>query len=172
MTGLLRDGGHDAVGLVLVGDELLLGTVADSNGAWIAATLRTAGWRLVETRVVPDDPTRIADAVRDMSSRVGVVLTSGGLGPTSDDLTREALSDVAARPLVMDETASALITDWFAARGRGPTDAALRMARRPANADVLVNPHGSAPGLRVEIGDCVVYALSLIHISEPTRPTT
>ena len=67
MTGLLRDGGHDAVGLVLVGDELLLGTVTDSNGAWIGATLREAGWRLVETRVVPDEPTRIADAVRDLS---------------------------------------------------------------------------------------------------------
>jgi len=159
MTGLLRDGGRDAIGLVLVGDELLLGSVADTSGAWIGAALRAAGWRLVETRVVPDDPARIAEAVRDLCSRVGVVLTSGGLGPTSDDLTREALSDVGASPLVMDETASQLITAWFAARGRGPTQAALRMARRPAGAAVLVNPHGSAPGLRLELADCVVYAL-------------
>jgi nicotinamide-nucleotide amidase len=159
VTGLLREGGRDAVGLVLVGDELLLGTVADTNGAWVAATLRAAGRRLVETRVVPDDPGRIADAVRSMSSQVGVVLTSGGLGPTSDDLTREALSDVAARPLVTDETAAQLITTWYASRGRSPTQAALRMARRPASADMLLNPHGSAPGVRLRLDECLVYAL-------------
>lgn len=159
MTRLLSEGGPDSVALLLVGDELLLGTVSDTNGAWMAATLRERGWRVVETRAVPDDAARIARAVVDLARRAAVVITSGGLGPTSDDLTREALADACGSPLVVDERAAASIAGWYRSRGRAPGEAAQRMARRPAAAELLVNPHGSAPGLRVELDTSTVYAV-------------
>ncbi len=159
MTALLAPGGPDAVGVVLVGDELLLGSVADTNGAWLARTLSGQGLRLVETRVVPDDVNRIASAVSSLAQRVGSVVVSGGIGPTSDDLTREALAGVCGCALVQDEAATEAITRWYEQRARAPGAAVLRMARRPACASMLVNQQGSAPGVRVRLGDCVVYAL-------------
>ena len=159
MTGLLSRGGSDAVALLLVGDELLLGSVADTNGAWLARRFTQAGLRVVLSRVVPDDVARIAEAVRALCAEVGAVVVSGGLGPTSDDLTRQALADVAGCPLVADDAAVAAITDWYATRGRTPDAGVLRMAQRPSCARMLVNPQGSAPGVRVEIGASVVYAV-------------
>lgn len=159
MTGLLSEGGSDAVALLLVGDELLLGSVADTNGAWLARRLTQTGLRVVQSRVVPDDVDRIAEAVRALSAQAGSVVVSGGLGPTSDDLTRQALADVSGCPLVADDAAVAAITDWCAARGRAPDGAVLRMADRPSCARMLVNPQGSAPGVRLELGACVVYAV-------------
>lgn len=159
MTGLLSEGGSDAVALLLVGDELLLGSVADTNGAWLARRLTQTGLRVVQSRVVPDDVDRIAEAVRALSAQAGSVVVSGGLGPTSDDLTRQALADVSGCPLVADDAAVAAITDWYAARGRAPDGAVLRMADRPSCARMLVNPQGSAPGVRLEVGACVVYAV-------------
>jgi nicotinamide-nucleotide amidase len=159
VTGLLSEGGSDAVALLLVGDELLLGSVADTNGAWLARRLTQTGLRVVQSRVVPDDVDRIAEAVRALSAQVGSVVVSGGLGPTSDDLTRQALADVSGCPLVADDAAVAAITDWYAARGRAPDGAVLRMAARPSCARMLVNPQGSAPGVRLELGACVVYAV-------------
>jgi nicotinamide-nucleotide amidase len=159
VTGLLSAGGSDAVALLLVGDELLLGSVADTNGAWLARRLTQAGLRVVASRVVPDDAARIADAVRELSAEVGSLVVSGGLGPTSDDLTRQALAEVSGCRLVADDAAVAAITGWFAERARTPDDAVLRMAQRPSGARMLVNTAGSAPGVRLGLGSCVVYAV-------------
>lgn len=159
MTALLAPGGHGAVGVVLVGDELLLGTVSDTNGAWLARTLTAHGLRLVEVVVVPDDVRRIVGAVSSLAVRVPSVIVSGGIGPTSDDLTREALAELAGCDLVHDDEAVAAITAWYDARGRAPSEAVLRMARRPRLAAIIVNPEGSAPGVRLEHDGCVVYAV-------------
>ncbi|MGB9372613.1 MAG: CinA family nicotinamide mononucleotide deamidase-related protein [Jiangellales bacterium] len=159
MTGLLSAGGSDAVALLLVGDELLLGSVADTNGAWLARRLTQTGLRVVTSRVVPDDVARIAEGVAALAAEVGSVVVSGGLGPTSDDLTRQALADVSGCPLVPDDAAVAAITGWYADRGRAPDTTVLRMAERPSCAQMLVNPQGSAPGVRLELGSCVVYAV-------------
>ncbi len=159
MTGLLSSGGADAVGVVLVGDELLLGTVADINGSWLGRTLVGNGLRLVETCAVPDDVASIAQTVRRLADRVATVVVSGGLGPTSDDLTREALAYVSGSDLVDDPSAVAAITEWYAARGREPSNAVLRMARRPRSAQILLNPSGSAPGLLLSLSSATVYAV-------------
>lgn len=159
MTGLLSRGGADAVGVVLVGDELLLGTVADTNGSWLGRTLVAEGLRVVESCAVPDDVEPIVEAVNRLATRVGTVIVSGGLGPTSDDLTREALAVVSGTDLVSDATATAAITEWYAARGRRPSAAVLRMARRPRTAQIMMNPRGSAPGLLVTSGASTVYAV-------------
>lgn len=159
MTALLGPGGPGAVGAVLVGDELLLGSVSDTNSGWLGRTLIAHGLRLVEVVVVPDDVGRIVDAVSRLAGLVPSVLVSGGIGPTSDDLTREALADLAGCGLVHDDGAVTAITGWYAERGRDPTPAALRMARRPRCGSIIVNPEGSAPGVRLVHGGAVVYAV-------------
>ena len=159
MTRLLSAGGSDAVGVVLVGDELLLGSVGDTNGAWLARTFTAHGLRLVDVRVVPDDVGRIAEATSSLAEGVATVVVSGGIGPTSDDLTREALAELCGCVLVQDAPAARRITDWYTARGRAPGEAAMRMARRPGCATMLMNPHGSAPGVRLRVGQAVVYAV-------------
>jgi len=159
VTGLLSQGGADAVAVVLVGDELLLGSVADTNGAWLARTCTAEGLRVVDVAVVPDDVDRIVAAVARVTDRVGTVVVSGGIGPTSDDVTREALARACGCSLVTDEEAVAAIATWFAGRGRTATPVALRMAQRPACARMVVNPQGSAPGVAVPLGECVVYAV-------------
>lgn len=159
MTDLLSRGGPDAVAVLLVGDELLLGSVADTNGAWLAQVLRAEGLRVVDLAIVPDDVARIAQALRRVVGWVGSVVVSGGLGPTSDDLTRQALAAACGCDLVTDDAAAAAIRSWFAGRGRPTPAGVLRMAQRPACATVLLNPHGSAPGVAVEIDGSLVYAV-------------
>lgn len=159
MTRLLASGGPDAVAVVLVGDELLLGRVSDSNASWLARLLIEHGLRLVEVTVVPDEVGRIAAAVRRATESGGSVVVSGGIGPTSDDVTREGLALAADSPLVSDWRAEQTITASAAARGREPTQQMLRMAERPADATMLVNEFGTAPGVRVELEDAVVYAV-------------
>jgi nicotinamide-nucleotide amidase len=159
VTHLLSPGGPDAVGVLLVGDELLLGTVTDVNGAWLARTLTAHGLRVVDVCVVPDDEERIVAALRRLAGSVSGVVVSGGIGPTSDDLTREALAQACGCDLVTDGQAAAAIEAWFAAQGRRAPAAVLRMARRPACATVLANPAGSAPGVSVEVAGCRVYAV-------------
>lgn len=159
MTRLLAPGGPDAVAVLLVGDELLLGTVADTNGAWLARSLTSAGLRVVAVETVPDDVGRIADAVARLSGRAGSVIVSGGIGPTSDDLTREALAAVAGCELVEDDAAAAAILQVMARYGRRATPEVMRMARRPTCGSMIVNPVGSAPGVRLALQDSVVYAM-------------
>ncbi len=159
MTHLLSSGGPDAVGVLLVGDELLLGTVTDSNGAWLARTLTAAGLRVVEVCVVPDDVDRIVPALRRLAGLGGGVVVSGGIGPTSDDLTREALALACGCDLVTDVEAAQAIEAWFAAQGRTPPPSVLRMAQRPSCAAMLANPRGSAPGVVVRVGAGTVYAV-------------
>lgn len=159
MTGLLAPGGADAVAVVLVGDELLLGTVADTNGAWLARTCAAHGLRVVSVQVVPDEVDRIAEVVHGVVGRVGTVVLSGGIGPTSDDLTREALARVCGCDLVTDDEAVRAIQAWFAGHGRDVPASAWRMAQRPACASLLLNPSGSAPGVSLERQGTWVVAL-------------
>lgn len=159
MSRLLAPGGADAVAVLLVGDELLLGSVADSNGAWLARTLTAAGLRVVDVEVVPDDVERIVAALVRLSEGAGSVVVSGGIGPTSDDVTRAALAHACGCALVADTDGVDRISGWFRAQGRPVPPLALRMAERPACATLLVNPHGSAPGVRVALGAARVYAV-------------
>jgi nicotinamide-nucleotide amidase len=159
VTGLLAQGGADAVAVVLVGDELLLGSVADTNGAWLARTVAAHGLRMVSVQVVPDEVGRISEAVHRVAGTVGTVVLSGGIGPTSDDLTREALARACGCALVPDESARQAIRAWFAARGRGVPTTAWRMAQRPQCAAMVVNQSGSAPGVALELDGSWVVAL-------------
>ena len=145
--------------VLAVGDELLLGDVVNTNAAWLGDALRTAGLRVVHSAAVGDDVARIATALRRALEDADVVLTSGGLGPTLDDVTREGVAAVAGVGLTRSPALEQGLAERFAAHGLDMPAEVRRQADVPDGATVLPNPVGSAPGLRVEIGDKVVYAL-------------
>jgi len=140
------------VELITIGDELLLGFTVDTNAAHISSTLAARGIEVVRRTTVGDTPETITSAVRDALERTGAVITTGGLGPTSDDLTKPAIAQVFQREMRLDEgIASELETRW---RARFPLSAYppsnRGQAEIPAGAGILVNRHGSAPGIWLE----------------------
>jgi nicotinamide-nucleotide amidase len=137
--------------LITIGDELLLGFTVDTNAVHIARTLAEVGVRITRRATVGDVPADIVDAVRTALARTGAVLTTGGLGPTADDRTHEALALAFGRTLVLD-TASrdALAERWRARFGRPMPESNLRQFLLPDGATVLTNRHGSAPGIWLE----------------------
>jgi nicotinamide-nucleotide amidase len=145
--------------VVAVGDELLLGDIVNGNAAWLGERLAAAGAPVVHSSMVGDDVDRIAAAVRRALEDADVVLVTGGLGPTSDDVTRDAVAAVAGVQMVRSLELEQSLRERFAAFGYVMPDAVLRQADVPVGARPLDNPVGSAPGLRVEVGDALVFAL-------------
>lgn len=133
--------------LVTIGTELLLGFTVDTNAAWLGQTLAAQGIRLARRTTVPDDPAAIREAVRDALARTGVVLTTGGLGPTRDDITKAAVAAIFGRRIVFDEAVWADLVARYARMGRPLSDANRPQAGVPEGALVLPNPRGTAPGL-------------------------
>lgn len=140
------------VELITIGDELLLGFTIDTNAAHISRELAAAGIEVVRRTTVGDEAQAIAQAVREALDRTGAVITTGGLGPTSDDLTKPAIAAIFGREMKFDEQiASALERRW---RSRLPHGAFprtnLSQAEIPEGARILTNRHGSAPGIWLE----------------------
>ena len=146
--------------VLAIGTELLLGQIVDSNSAWIGEQLAASGIDSYEHRVVGDNQTRIVDALRDLLSRSDSVLICGGLGPTQDDLTRDAIAELMGVPLVRHMDLAEHIATMFRSRLRDMPQNNLRQADVPDGGDALDNPLGTAPGLRCPVGDGkVVYAV-------------
>ncbi|HSJ64787.1 MAG TPA: competence/damage-inducible protein A [Gemmatimonadaceae bacterium] len=140
------------VELFTIGDELLLGFVIDTNAAHIARTLAEVGIRVVRRGTVPDDPLAIVRAIGEALDRTGAVITTGGLGPTSDDLTIPSIAELFGRPLALDEAVLAGIEARFRALGyeSGMPPGNRQQAMLPVDAQILANRHGSAPGVLIE----------------------
>lgn len=136
--------------IVTIGTELLLGEIVDTNSAWIAQQLTTIGLNLFYTSTVGDNLQRIANVLRYGLERSDVVITTGGLGPTVDDWTREAVALATDRELVMDEKLLEEIACFFARRNAVMTDNNRKQACLPAGARVIHNPVGTAPAFSVE----------------------
>ncbi len=132
--------------VINTGSELLLGLVTNTHLGFLAAELRPLGIRVERQLTVPDGPA-IREALEDTLSRPGVVLVTGGLGPTTDDITRETAAGLLGLPLRIDETVLGAIRARFARRNFPWTERNARQAMVPAGAVVLPNPHGTAPGL-------------------------
>ncbi|QFG25591.1 CinA family nicotinamide mononucleotide deamidase-related protein [Actinomadura sp. WMMB 499] len=147
------------VELLTVGDELLLGDTINGNAAWLGRRLADRGVEVARSVVVGDETGVIVEAVTAALGRADAVITTGGLGPTYDDLTRDALAAAAGVPLVRDPGVAARLRERAAAAGHEVREMALRMADVPEGAGLLRNSAGSAPGLRVELPGGVVYAL-------------
>jgi nicotinamide-nucleotide amidase len=141
-----------SVEIVTIGDELLLGFTIDTNAAHLARELAPLGVEIVRRTTVGDTAAGIADAVNLALARTGAVITTGGLGPTSDDLTKPAIAALFGREMILDEDVLRRIERIFRSRGHaGPVPASNRaQAMIPAGARVLENRHGSAPGIWLE----------------------
>jgi molybdenum cofactor synthesis domain-containing protein len=135
--------------LVVIGDEILSGRTQDRNVAQLATWLNDQGVRLVEVRVVPDDMDRIGEAVNALRTRHDYLFTTGGIGPTHDDITVDAIAAALGVPVIVHPEARAILEAYYRDRSGGLTDARLRMARTPEGAELLDNRYSGAPGIRV-----------------------
>lgn len=145
--------------ILVVGTELSTGQTLDTNGPWLSLRLAEIGIPTAYRTIVADDPADLAAAIRTAANRVSLVLISGGLGPTQDDLTREALAEVAGVPLMEDSAALEHIRAFFASRNRPMPERNRRQALHPQGAELLPNPVGTAPGLFMTIGQVRLFAL-------------
>ncbi len=136
--------------LVTIGTELLLGMTVDTNGAEIARELAAYGVRVTRRTSVADRGEEIRDAVSQALARVGAVLTTGGLGPTRDDITKKAVAELFGTPLVFDQSVWGAVLARFARLERKPVESNRSQAEVPRGAIVLPNAWGTAPGLWLE----------------------
>jgi nicotinamide-nucleotide amidase len=134
--------------LINTGTELLLGSTVNTHLSWLGQEMLPLGLRIGRQVCIPDGDV-IREALRETAGRADVVLVTGGLGPTSDDITREVTAEWLGLPLEEDAGVKAWITAYMAERGRPLSEAAKRQAMVPRGAEVLANPAGTAPGLYV-----------------------
>ena len=133
--------------LIVIGDEILSGRTQDKNIAQVAAWLGVQGIRLAEVRVVADDTAGIVEAVNALRARNDYLFTTGGIGPTHDDITVDAVAQALGVAVVIHPEARAILERYYETRG-GLNDARLRMARVPDGAELIPNRMSGAPGIR------------------------
>ena len=134
--------------LLVIGDEILSGRTQDRNIAQVASWLNVQGIRLAEVRVVPDVQQRIIEAVNALREGYDYLFTTGGIGPTHDDITVDAVAEALGVAVVVHPEARRILEDYYATRG-GLNDARLRMARVPEGAELIANRMSGAPGIRI-----------------------
>jgi nicotinamide-nucleotide amidase len=145
--------------IVAIGSELLLGQIVDTNSAWIAQRLTALGVNLYFKSVVGDNPGRMKEVISRALERADIVITSGGLGPTQDDLTREIVAEVTGRKLIQDQGMLEQVEEHFRRRGRTMTPNNIRQSYMPEGAIPVKNPNGTAPCFIVEDSHGVIYSL-------------
>lgn len=145
--------------ILSIGDELVLGQTVDTNSAWLSARLAEAGVPVRYHHTIADDRAVIADAIRLAAERAALVLITGGLGPTEDDLTRHALADALDEPLEVDEPSVAHLERFFRARGREMPERNRVQAMRPRTTAMIENPDGTAPGIHAQLGRATLFAV-------------
>jgi len=136
--------------LIIVGNEILSGRTQDTNLNHLATKLGQIGVRLVEARVIPDVAETITATVREMAGRVDYLFTTGGIGPTHDDITADCVAAAFDRPINVDPEARALLEAHYANSEHELNEARLRMARIPDGARLIDNPVSAAPGFQLE----------------------
>lgn len=134
-------------GILTIGDELLIGQITDTNSVWIGQKLNKSGWKILSKQTVGDDVDAIVAALEDMESQCQVIIVTGGLGPTSDDKTLEALSRFFNRPLILHQDVKEHIERYFSERGRQISPHHAKQFYLPQGAEALTNQVGTAPGL-------------------------
>jgi nicotinamide-nucleotide amidase len=145
--------------IITIGTELLLGQLVDTNTAAIAAGLAEIGLDVYRETSVGDNESRIAQAIREALTRTDAVICAGGLGPTVDDLTREAVAAATGKPLKVDRLVLDSLRGFFAGLGRTMSSNNERQAMFPEGATVLDNPNGTAPGFALDLGKKIVVVL-------------
>jgi molybdenum cofactor synthesis domain-containing protein len=135
--------------MLVIGDEILSGRTKDKNIGFVAETLTDIGIDLLEVRIVPDVEQAIVEAVLALSARYNFVFSSGGIGPTHDDITADAIAKAFNLPIAVDQRALNLLLPYWRERGFEPNEARLRMARIPAGSALIKNAVSAAPGFVV-----------------------
>jgi nicotinamide-nucleotide amidase len=147
------------VEVIAIGTELLYGQTVNTNAAMIGSRLADAGLEHQHSCVVGDNLDRMEDAIRLAMTRADAVIITGGLGPTQDDITREAISAATGRPLVFSDEYAEHLRRWWASRGREMPDSNLKQAEHPEGADLFENPKGTAPAIRLEAKGTILFAV-------------
>ena len=147
------------VELISTGSELLLGDTVNTNVSWLAQELNKLGYTIAHQSVVGDNPKRMAEVFQLASSRADIVISTGGLGPTQGDITRNVLADSVGRKILFNQEAMDEVEKFFQRVKRTVPDASRREAQLPEGAKVLHNPVGVAPGVVVEDGDTTYILL-------------
>lgn len=145
--------------IISIGSELLLGQIVDTNSAWMAQRLSEQGINLFYKTIVGDNPARMNEVLDQALDRADIVITGGGLGPTQDDLTREAIADVTKRNLITSPELLSQLENRFQKRGMVMTKNNQRQARLPTGAIPVRNPNGTAPAFIVEDTRGIIFAL-------------
>jgi len=135
--------------LAVIGDEILSGRTQDRNVAQLALWLNDHGIRLAEVRIVPDDMDKIGETVNELRAKHDYLFTTGGIGPTHDDITVDAIAKAFGVPATVHPEALKILQDYYRDRPGGLTESRLRMARTPEGAELLRNPSSGAPGIRM-----------------------
>ena len=142
-------GSEKTAAVIAIGDELLSGRTRDSNINFLAGWLTQRAIALCEARIVADDAGSIADAVNALRSSHDYLFTSGGIGPTHDDITVDAVALAFGVDVIEHPSAVLMIRQWYEGRGEEVTPARMRMARTPAGAELIINTVSGAPGVRL-----------------------
>jgi molybdenum cofactor synthesis domain-containing protein len=142
--------------LAVIGDEILSGRTQDLNVAQVARWLNEQGIRLAEVRIVPDDIGRIAETVNALRTVHDYLFTTGGIGPTHDDITVDAIAAAFGVGVAIHPQARSILEEYYRDRPGGLTEARLRMARAPEGAELIPNPYSGAPG--VKMGNVYILA--------------
>ncbi|MEQ8850252.1 MAG: competence/damage-inducible protein A [Phycisphaerales bacterium] len=150
---------HRTATILAIGDELTLGQTLDTNSRLISQRLSELGVMVIEHATVEDDLNRIVSTLTRLANESDLLVVTGGLGPTADDLTRDALARAMGDTLVPDDGALDDLDAWFARKGRSMPERNRVQAMRPSRARCLRNEHGTAPGLAAQIGACAVWCL-------------
>jgi nicotinamide-nucleotide amidase len=142
-----------------VGTELTSGITADTNAAWLARALGEVGYVVGEIAVVPDDARAVGGEIARLASSGGVLIVTGGLGPTPDDVTRDGLADAMGVPLERRDELIETIRTFFDSRGRAMPASNELQAMLPIGAEAIANPRGTAPGIVARVGGADVFVL-------------
>ncbi len=145
--------------VLTIGDEILFGQITDTNTQWISAELTKIGVRTVRKTSVGDSREAILEAFNEAAKRVKIVIVTGGLGPTKDDITKKTFCDFFDTTLEINESALALITSFFVERGRSMTDLNRQQAAVPKNCTYVENRWGTAPGMWFDVNGVVWVSL-------------
>ena len=137
--------------IITIGTEMLLGDLVDTNTAWLSSNLARLGVGIYRHTTVGDNRDRIVAAMQDAATRSDLVITTGGLGPTSDDITNECLAQFAGREMIEYEEARDHVDEMFARFGRKPTPSNYKQTFFPEGTDLIPNPLGTAPGALLEV---------------------
>jgi nicotinamide-nucleotide amidase len=145
--------------IITIGDEILFGQITDTNTQWIGTQLTDIGIRPVRKTSVGDNRQHILDAFTEASKRVNVIIVTGGLGPTRDDITKHTFCEYFGTELEINQEALALVTEFFAKRGRAMSELNIQQAALPKNCTYIPNLWGTAPGMWFEKDEVIYVSL-------------